>query len=73
MTDLNTLDLPNLARLLQREKYRVGGAGGPSIEVSAGVPSGARVKGSLVIDITNAELYICTVATGTYVKVGAQS
>lgn len=67
------LDIAELARQVQKVKFRVGGAGGPSIEVSAGAPTGARVKGSLVIDITNAELYICTVATGTYVKVGTQS
>ena len=43
------------------------------IENGAGVPSHASTKGKLYIDTTNAKLYICTVATGTWVVVGTQT
>lgn len=66
-------DLENTARKLQKTVINIGGPGGPTLEAAAGVPSGARVRGSLVINITTGELYICTVAAGTYVKVGTQT
>lgn len=66
-------DLENLSRQLNKTRYDIGGPGGPSLEAGAGVPSGARVRGSMVINTTTGELYICTVAAGTYVKVGTQT
>lgn len=56
---------------------QAGGAGGNvSVKTGAGAPgTGVRPaqKGSLYIDTTNAIIYICTVATGTYVTVGSQT
>jgi hypothetical protein len=66
-------EIENETRRGQAVKIAINGPGGPTIEAAPGVPSGARVRGSLVINTTTGELYICTVAAGTYVKVGSQS
>lgn len=63
----------NQARRNQKVAIAIGGPGGPTVFVNAGAPAMAAVKGSLCVDITNAKLYICTVAAGTWVVVGTQS
>lgn len=45
--------------------------GSPNVLVSDGVPDEANPVGTLVWDVTNSDGYICTVATGTYVKINA--
>jgi hypothetical protein len=45
--------------------------GHPHIFVTDGVPDCAAKVGTLVWDVTNSNAYICTVATGTYVKINA--
>lgn len=50
------------------------GAGGKvKILTFAGTPTGAAPLGTLAIDTTNALLYICTVISGTWTKVGTQT
>ena len=46
-------------------------AGRPEIIVSTGVPDCAAKVGTLCWDATNEDAYICTVATGTWVKINA--
>lgn len=46
-------------------------AGRPRLIVSTGAPSGAQPVGTLCWDKTNSDAYICTVATGTWVKINA--
>ncbi len=45
--------------------------GKPEVEASTGAPSHAAKVGTLCWDKTNADAYICTVATGTWVKINA--
>lgn len=45
--------------------------GRPNIIINAGVPSSAAPVGTLCWDVTNSDAYICTVATGTWVKINA--
>jgi len=45
--------------------------GRPKVVVKAGVPTEAAPVGALCWDTTNGNAYICTVATGTWVKINA--
>lgn len=45
--------------------------GNPNCVVSAGVPDEAAKVGTLCWDSTNSDAYICTVASGTWVKINA--
>ena len=48
------------------------GSKAPSFTTKAGVPNGEdNHLGALVYDSTNSDGYICTVITGTYVKLNA--
>ena len=47
--------------------------GGLSFYSGQGAPNHAAIKGSLYVNTSTGELYICTVASGTWVKVGTQS
>ena len=47
--------------------------GGIRIYSGQGAPNHASVKGSMYVNTSTGELYICTVASGTWVKVGTQS
>ena len=47
--------------------------GGVSFYTGQGAPDHAAIKGSLYVNTSSGELYICTVASGTWVKVGTQS
>ena len=46
-------------------------AGKPRIIISAAAPDCAAKVGTLCWDKTNSDAYICTVATGTWVKINA--
>lgn len=45
--------------------------GKPTVVVAAGVPNVAALVGTLCWDETNSDAYICTVASGTWVKINA--
>ena len=45
--------------------------GHPHIVKSTGAPTSAAKVGTLCWDVTNSEAYICTVASGTWVKINA--
>lgn len=45
--------------------------GRPRVVVKSGAASGAAPVGTLWWDKTNNDAYICTVATGTWVKINA--
>ena len=45
--------------------------GKPNVLISAGVPDSAAKVGTLCWDSTNNDAYICTVASGTWVKINA--
>jgi hypothetical protein len=45
--------------------------GRPKVVVKAGVPTEVAPVGTLCWDTTNSNAYICTVATGTWVKINA--
>ena len=45
--------------------------GNPQVTMSAGVPSHAAKVGTLNWDDTNSNAYVCTVASGTWVKINA--
>ena len=45
--------------------------GKPRCTASTGVPVHAAKVGTLNWDVTNSDAYICTVATGTWVKLNA--
>ena len=47
--------------------------GGVRMYSGQGAPNHASVKGSMYVNTSSGELYICTVASGTWVKVGTQS
>ena len=47
--------------------------GGVRMYTGQGAPNHASVKGSIYVNTSTGELYICTVASGTWVKVGTQS
>jgi len=47
--------------------------GGIRMYSGQGAPDHASVKGSLYVNVSSGELYICTVPAGTWVKVGTQS
>tara|TARA_B100000902_G_scaffold383039_1_gene421384 strand:+ start:399 stop:629 length:231 start_codon:yes stop_codon:yes gene_type:complete len=47
--------------------------GGVSFYTGQGAANHAAIKGSLYVNTSTGELYICTAATGTWVKVGTQS
>lgn len=43
--------------------------GGVDVYTGSGAPTHSAVKGSLAVDVNGAEIYICTVASGTWKKV----
>ena len=43
--------------------------GGVDIYTGSGVPAHSAVKGSICVDVNGADMYVCTVATGTWKKV----
>ena len=43
----------------------------PHIVLSAGAPDSAAPVGTLAWDTTNSDAYICTVSSGTWVKINA--
>lgn len=45
--------------------------GKPQVICTDGVPDAAAKVGTLCWDVTNSDGYICTVATGTWVKINA--
>jgi len=45
--------------------------GRPDVRVSTAAPSGAAKVGTLWWDSTNSDAYICTVSSGTWVKINA--
>jgi len=47
--------------------------GGVRFYTGQGAPNHASVKGSLYVDTSSAKVYVCTVASGTWVVVGSQS
>lgn len=47
--------------------------GGVRFYTGTSAPTHASVKGSIAIDVNTGKMHICTVATGTWVVVGAQT
>ena len=45
--------------------------GSPACTMSTGAPNHAAPVGTLDWDVTNSNAYICTVASGTWVKINA--
>lgn len=43
--------------------------GGVDIYTGSGAPTHSAVKGSLAVDVNGADIYVCTVASGTWKKV----
>lgn len=58
--DTNEIDVPELAKRIQKQKLRITGPGGPTVTVktTTGAPATTEPAGSICVNIVDFKLYV---------------